>query len=233
MKSPEILEKNKINESNDNEIIIDVQMGSEIVECDDGYFEKLFYSVIDVFAYSKFYDITFNPSEKSNIPYVNFVKNLHSNFKENKECIEVSIGKQLYENLRLIIDEFCVEKFRNFINIRAFVKNREETDEKISEFLNVNNQSIELIKKEIEKNPEHKNLETIIKNLEKQDPKRFENLIDFEINRVELKNINDDIRFMAGDRSVKPSAMFLEEVKECSKLQGKGLNKNKFSCVIS
>ena len=233
MKSPEILEKNKINESNDNEIIIDVQMGSEIVECDDGYFEKLFYSVIDVFAYSKFYDITFNPSEKSNIPYVNFVKNLHSNFKENKECIEVLIGKQLYENLRLIIDEFCVEKFRNFINIRAFVKNREETDEKISEFLNVNNQSIELIKKEIEKNPEHKNLETIIKNLEKQDPKRFENLIDFEINRVELKNINDDIRFMAGDRSVKPSAMFLEEVKECSKLQGKGLNKNKFSCVIS
>ena len=213
MKSPEILEKNKINESNDNEIIIDVQMGSEIVECDDGYFEKLFYSVIDVFAYSKFYDITFNPSEKSNIPYVNFVKNLHSNFKENKECIEVLIGKQLYENLRLIIDEFCVEKFRNFINIRAFVKNREETDEKISEFLNVNNQSIELIKKEIEKNPEHKNLETIIKNLEKQDPKRFENLIDFEINRVELKNINDDIRFMAGDRSVKPSAMFLEEVK--------------------
>ena len=233
MKSPEILEKNKINESNDNEIIIDVQMGSEIVECDDGYFEKLFYSVIDVFAYSKFYDITFNPSEKSNIPYVNFVKNLHSNFKENKECIEVLIGKQLYENLRLIIDEFCVEKFRNFINIRAFGKNREETDEKISEFLNVNNQSIELIKKEIEKNPEHKNLETIIKNLEKQDPKRFENLIDFEINRVELKNINDDIRFMAGDRSVKPSAMFLEEVKECSKLQGKGLNKNKFSCVIS
>ena len=233
MKSPEILEKNKINESNDNEIIIDVQMGSEIVECDDGYFEKLFYSVIDVFAYSKFYDITFNPSEKSNIPYVNFVKNLHSNFKENKECIEVLIGKQLYENLRLIIDEFCVEKFRNFINIRAFVKNREEADEKISEFLNVNNQSIELIKKEIEKNPEHKNLETIIKNLEKQDPKRFENLIDFEINRVELKNINDDIRFMAGDRSIKPSAMFLEEVKECSKLQGKGLNKNKFSCVIS
>ena len=233
MKSPEILEKNKINESNDNEIIIDVQMGSEIVECDDGYFEKLFYSVIDVFAYSKFYDITINPSEKSNIPYVNFVKNLHSNFKENKECIEVLIGKQLYENLRLIIDEFCVEKFRNFINIRAFVKNREETDEKISEFLNVNNQSIELIKKEIEKNPEHKNLETIIKNLEKQDPKRFENLIDFEINRVELKNINDDIRFMAGDRSVKPSAMFLEEVKECTKLQGKGLNKNKFSCVIS
>lgn len=233
MKSPEILEKNKINESNDNEIIIDVQMGSEIVECDDGYFEKLFYSVIDVFAYSKFYDITFNPSEKSNIPYVNFVKNLHSNFKENKECIEVLIGKQLYENLRLIIDEFCVEKFRNFINIRAFVKNREEADEKISEFLNVNNQSIEFIKKEIEKKPEHENLEMIIKNLQKQDPKRFENLIDFEINRVELKNINDDIRFMAGDRSVKPSAMFLEEVKECTKLQGKGLNKNKFSCVIS
>jgi hypothetical protein len=99
--------------------------------------------------------------------------------------------------------------------------------------LNVNNQSIELIKKEIEKKPEHENLEMIIKNLQKQDPKRFKNLIDFEINRVELKNINDDIRFMAGDRSVKPSAMFLEEVKECTKLQGKGLNKNKFSCVIS
>lgn len=233
MKSPEILEKNKINESNDNEIIIDVQMGSEIVECDDGYFEKLFYSVIDVFAYSKFYDITFNPSEKSNIPYVNFVKNLHSNFKKNKECIEVLIGKQLYDNLRLIIDEFCAEKFRNFINIRAFLKNREEADEKISEFLNVNNQSIEFIKKEIEKKPEHENLEMIIKNLQKQDPKRFKNLIDFEINRIELKNINDDIRFMAGDKSVKPSSMFLEEVKECTKLQGKGLNKNKFSCVIS
>ena len=236
MKSPEILEKNKINESNesnDNEIIIDVQRGSEIVECDDGYFEKLFYSVIDVFAYSKFYDITINPSEKSNIAYVNFVKNLHSNFKENKECIEVLIGKQLYENLRLIIDEFCVEKFKKFINIKAWVKDRDEADEKISEFLNVNNQSIEFIKNESEKNINHQSLEIIIKSLQNQNPQRFKNLIDFEINRIELKNINDDIRFMAGDRSVKPSAMFLEEVKECTKLQGKGLNKNKFSCVIS
>ena len=199
----------------------------------DDSFEKLFYDVIDVFAYSKFYEITINPSEKSNIAYVNFIKSLYGNFKENQEFLMCFFGKQEYENLALIIDEFCAEKFRNFVNIRTFVKNKDEVDKKISEFLSANSRSIELVKKEIEENPEHENLEIIIKNLQKQDPKRFKNLIDFEVNRIELKNINDVLGYMASDKNMKPSPLFLKEIKECSRLQGKGLNKNKFSCVIS
>ena len=210
-----------------------IEKKPEISKIDDDGFEKLFYGVIDVFAYSKFYDITFNPHERSGLNHVNLVRIIHENFTKNQKKLSILYGEETYENLVLIVNEFCAEKFKNFINIRAFVKNREEADEKISEFLSVNNQSIELIKKEIEKNPEHENLEIIIKNLQKKDPKRFKNLIDFEVNRIELKNINDVIGYMASDKNMKPSPLFLKEVKECSRLQGSDLNKNKFSCVIS
>lgn len=229
VKNSKIMKSNKISKKNISEINVDktevdIDKKPDIPREYDNYFEKLFYGVIDVFAYSKFYDIAISPHEKPNFVY--------GNLKKNKENLSILFGEEMYKNLDLIIDEFCAEKFRKFINIRDSTKKSDEVDKKINEFLDSNNESIALINIKIKKDSNHNCLEKIIKNLQEENPEKFKKLIEFEVDRVELKRANESIRFMVGDMKIKPSTILLEEVKECSRLQSKKTNNNS-SCVIS
>ncbi len=234
MKFQEFSLKNKI-EINDDKTIIDIDKKPLASSGDNDYFERIFYGTINVFAYSKFYDITIDAHEKCNIEYINFLKSLYSNFRKEEKVNSDLLGERTYSNFVMIIDEFCAEKFRNFIDISNSSSNRGEVDKKISEFLSSNNQNIALIRDESIKNPNYENLEIIIKDLQQQDPKRFKNLIDFEIDRIELKKANEHLLLTIGDLKIKPSALFLKEVKECSRLNAMGLAKSKKNspCIIS
>ena len=75
----------------------------------------------------------------------------------------------------------------NDAHYNALVQQFQEFDKKISEFFKANNQNIKLINDKIGKDPSRKCLEIILKNLQEQDPEKFENLIEFEINKIELK----------------------------------------------
>jgi hypothetical protein len=74
-----------------------------------------------------------------------------------------------------------------------------------------------------------------MKDLQEENPQKFKELIDFEINKIELKNIRDKIRFVVGDIKTQPATIFLNEIKRHSNLEKTSLeNKNRRSfCVIS
>jgi hypothetical protein len=200
----------------------------------DNSFEKLFYNTIDVFAYSRFYEISINSEEFSDPDYIILIKSLYKNFVEKQGLFENHEIKT-YQNLVLIIDEFCAEKIKQFFDIMNLHQERSAVDKKINEFVNYNDNIIEAVSEECKKNFNGKYIEYVMKDLQKQNPQKFQELIDFEINKKELKDSSDKVRLVAGDRRVKPSAIFLNEIKKHSNLEKTSLqNKNQRSfCVIS
>lgn len=234
MKSTRIYSNNK-SKSEVDKVKNDIDKKPELPKQDDGSFEKLFYSTIDVFASIKFNRITQNLSKIFTINFANLIESSNDDFIKNKENLSMLFGKEVYKNLVKIINEFCAEKFVKFISIKEFEKKEGEFDKKISEFFNANNQNIKLINDEIGKDPRRKCLEIILKNLQEQDPQRFKNLIEFEVNKIELKMANENIKFVIGDSIIKSPPLFLKDIKECSKLQERDSKKTRsdFSCAIS
>jgi hypothetical protein len=234
MKSAGIYSNNK-SKSEVDKVKNDIDEKPEFPKQDDGSFEKLFYSAIDVFASIKFNRITQNLSKIFTINCANLVESSNDDFIKNKENLSRLFEKETYKNLVKIINESCAEKFVKFISIKEFEKKEEEFDKKISEFFKANNQNIKLINDKIGKDPSRKCLEIILKNLQEQDPEKFENLIEFEINKIELKMANENIKFVTGDSAIKPPPLFLKDIKECSKLQERDSKKTRsvFSCAIS
>ena len=200
----------------------------------DDSFERLFYDAINVFAYSRFYEISINSQDFSDPDYIILIKNLYKNFVEKKGFFEEPELKT-YQNLVLIIDEFCAEKIKQFFDIMNLHQERSAVDKKINEFVNYNNNIIEAVSEEGKKKLNVKYIESVMKDLQKQNPQKFQELIDFEINKKELKDSSDKVRLVAGDRRVKPSAIFLNEIKKHSNLEKtSSQNRNQRSfCAIS
>ena len=196
----------------------------------DDSFESLLYCALNVFAFSKFCDAVFDLSKNKNDQIHESLKNLHKKFTENKGFFCGDKEKELYEKIILIIDKFCDDKLEKFIIFNSLNK-----DNLIDDFLNDNFISLKVVKNEISK---HKNIfsfEFLIKSLFEKDPQKFNELIDFEINRKELKEARDKVRFVMGDTKTQPATVFLNEIRKHSNLQdSSSKNKNSHSfCVVS
>lgn len=217
--------------------ISDIEEATEVdnsYENDDS-FERLFYNVINVFAYSKFYDVSANPQVFGSLKYVDLVKGLYKNFEEKKGFFSGKQELETYQKIILIIDEFCVEKFKKFIYKISFGEDDYSINKAISEFINDNNKNIEDVSDECRKKTHNKYIEYLMKDLQTRNPQKFKELIDFEINRKELKDSSDKIRLTIGDFSIKPSSIFLNEIKKHSNLEKSSSKstKHNYFCAIS
>jgi hypothetical protein len=201
----------------------------------DNSFERLFYNAINVFAYSKFYEVSADSQEYRSIKYVDLVKSLYENFVEKKGFFSGKHEMETYKKIILIIDEFCAEKFKKFMDSLGSSKERLLIGKNISDFIDDNDRNIEAVSDECRKKSENKYIEYVMKDLQEENPQKFKELIDFEINKIELKNIRDKIRFVVGDIKTQPATIFLNEIKRHSNLEKTSLeNKNRRSfCVIS
>jgi len=103
----------------------------------DYSFEKLFYDVIDVLAYSRFYEIGLCDSAKNKLEYVIFIKSIYKNFSENRGFFKEG-QLEIYQNINAIIDESCSKKFKTFIEI-CNSSNKNSIDEEIDKFVNHHN----------------------------------------------------------------------------------------------
>jgi hypothetical protein len=214
-------------------IFEETEKGAQFCSEVDNSFEKLFYDIIDVLAYSRFYEVTLNFKEKNELEYVIFTRNIYENFLENRGFFGEE-QLQIYQNIIAIVDEFCSEKFRNFMNI-CNASNKSSVDEGINQFINHHKDVVNEINAECKKENPYQKIEYFMKILWERNPEKFQELINFEINRKELKDANDKIRIMIEDKGVKPSAIFLNEIKRHSNLEeDNSKNKNRRSfCVIS
>jgi hypothetical protein len=214
-------------------IFEETEKGAQFCSEFDNSFEKLFYDTIDVLAYSRFYEVSLNFKGRNELEYVIFTRNIYENFIENRGFFGEE-QMQIYQNIIAIIDEFCSEKFRNFMNI-CNASNKNSVDEGINQFISHHKDVINEIKTECKKENPYQKIEYFMKILWERNPEKFQELIDFEINKKELKDSSDKVRLVAGDRRVKPSAIFLNEIKRHSNLEKTSLeNKNRRSfCVIS
>jgi hypothetical protein len=230
MKSSKI---SKIKEDKPKYDAVEVLVEKEPHQLVDNSFEKLFYNTIDVFAYSRFYEVSLNFKEKNELEYVIFTRSIYENFLENRGFFEEQ-QSQIYQNVIAIIDEFCSEKFRNFMNI-CNAGNKSSVDEGINQFINHHKDVVNEIKTECKKENPYKKIECFMKILWERNPEKFQELIDFEINKKELKDSSDMVRLVAGDRRVKPSAIFLNQIKKHSNLEKtSSQNRNQRSfCAIS
>ena len=199
----------------------------------DYSFEKLFYDVIDVLAYSRFYEIGLCDSRRNELEYVIFVKSIYKNFSENRGFFKDE-QLQIYQNISAIIDESCSKKFKTFMDI-CNSGNKNLINEEINKFINDHNIILSEIKSELEKENSCKRIENQMKVLWEKNPEIFQELIDFEIDKKELKNTSDIIKAMLENKVIKPSPIFLNEIKRHSNLEKTSLeNKNRPSfCVIS
>ena len=234
VKNYKIMKTIEITNANENKVdSAEANKTSSHQKADDS-FERLFYDAINVFAYSRFYEISINSQDFSDPDYIILIKNLYKNFVEKKGFFEEPELKT-YQNLVLIIDEFCAEKIKQFFDIMNLHQERSAVDKKINEFVNYNNNIIEAVSEEGKKKLNVKYIESVMKDLQKQNPQKFQELIDFEINKKELKDSSDKVRLVAGDRRVKPSAIFLNEIKKHSNLEKtSSQNRNQRSfCAIS
>jgi hypothetical protein len=198
----------------------------------DNSFEQLFYNAVNVFAYSRFCEVSLSSQEFSDAEIV--VKNLYKNFVEKRGFFDEHELKT-YQNLVTIIDDGCVEKIQQFITI---ISNNEEdsiTDKKIHEFVNYQDKIIEVVSDECKKEENNKKIEYLMKALCKRNPQKFQELIDFEINKKELKDSNDKIRLVLGDKILKPSTVILNEIKKHSNLEKTSLKKANHDsvCIVS
>jgi len=205
-----------------------------VIGKNDDSFENLFYSAIDVFAYSKFYEVVMNSKRIGDAKYLIFVKSLYNDFIEQKGFFDKN-ELDIFNKIVLVIDEFCVEKFMTFVNICNSNSKNFSVDDSINQFINSHNNILKKIKTKCEEDGENIRIESFIKVLHERDPKKFKELIDFEINKKELKESANKIKFVTDDIKIKPSTVFLNEIKGHSNLEKASLKKinQHSSCVIS
>jgi len=235
VKNYKIMKTVEITNANENKVdSAEANKTSSHQKADDS-FERLFYDTINVFAYSKFYEVSLNPQECCSVKYLDLVKNLYENFVEKKGFFFGKKEIETYKKINVIIDEFCAEKFKKFMNTMSCNQEKHLIDRSIAEFINENDRNIDAVSKECLKKPENNSIEYVMRDLQEQDPQKFKELIDFEINKKELKDANDKIRFMVGDIKIKPATIFLNEIKKHSNLEkasSKNRNQRSF-CAIS
>jgi len=192
----------------------------------DNSFERLFYNIINVYAYSKFYEASDDSQGYRNIKYVDLVKSLYEDFTEKKGYFLGKQGLETYKKIILIIDEYCAEKFKKFMDILESSGGKFLSTKSIGDFINENDRNIEAIRDECRKKNENKSIEYILKDMQEKNPQKFKELVDFEINRIELKNARDKIRLVIDGIKTQPATIFLNEIKKHSNLE-KTISKNK------
>jgi len=227
MKFPELNSENKV-EINRDKANADIDKSLRPSSDNKENFERLFYNIIDVFSYSKFFNILIESHENPDSEYIHYVKSFYNRFIiDNKKNLTL-LGKETYLNLGIIIDQYCEEKFRSFFYQDNSPNQKLKIDKKIDEFLDTNNQSIALIKSYGIKNPDCKNLEEIINDLRRNDPVKFSELMNFEIDRIKLKKSHENLSYMIGDMKNTSSKDFFIKIKKFSRLDS-----SKASCSIS
>jgi hypothetical protein len=225
--------------------------------------ELLFYRFINALAYSKFADfIVADVEEKTQDKNVKTVKDFYQDFTENETEFSNMFGKELHQKIVLIIDEFCQEKLKEFLRIGASGSCKNDVDEGVTEFFNNNIENVNEIcsgyKKNIIKNLQKRNLneegkgsiirdlqrqqpcysylKIFIENLQKENPQKLQELIDFEIDKKTLKESSNNIKYVVGEGDLMvPATTFLINAKEASKLKRFGQERvvqNNF-CAIS
>lgn len=204
--------------------------------------ELLFYSFINALAYSKFADVILGDIQKSTQDKnAKPVRDFYQNFIKNEMEFSDKFGKKLYQNIVLIVDEFCQEKLKKFMRIKASEIPNNKTDKEMMAFFNQNVKNMHEILNGHEKNniksregqePFYSYLTIFIEELRKENPQKLQELIGFEINKMALKNSTNNINYVVGKEELTaPASTFLVRAKEASKLERYGLPDN--SCAIS
>lgn len=225
--------------------------------------ELLFYSLINALAYSKFADvITVDVEKKTQDKNAKTIKDFYRDFVKNKVEFSNMFGEELFQNIILIVDEFCQEKLKEFLKIGASGTSKEDANKQVKEFFNYNIENIDgiclkyqkhIIKTLQKENPTEEELKNIfdelqgqepfyiliksfIDNLQHDEPKKLQELISFEINKITLKDSSNIFKYVVkgGDMEL-PASTFLIRAKEASKLKRFGQEKvvqNNF-CAIS
>ncbi len=234
-------------------------MQKDIYKKKSNSFEDLFYNLINTLAYSKLCDILLDSGKKTQGEDLKTVKEFYQDFLKNEAEFSQKFGKKLHQNFVLIIDELCMKKLKEFVNIGILEKDKSIIEEKIGNFFCENNQNIESICIKYKKNvinkfqrerlsaeyvknfigkletkiPRYDCIENLVEELHKENPQKFKELIDFEVGLKELKETSDKLKFVLQGREALPSGVFLLQAKESIKLKRAEKLAKKSLCIIS
>ena len=218
--------------------------------------EKSFYELINALAYSKFSEVMFETKNELKKNDNKALSQLYKDFFKSKADFSKAFGQDLYENIILIVDEFCLEMLKNFVSIgHNYDSNGKQ---KIDIFCNENNKNIESIyakyreniANEMQKNGLNNQyikiyigefektiscydyVKNFVKDLKKEDPQKLQELIDFEMSRKELKDSANRLRIVVeGVCNLPPNIIFSKTRELSNQMKAEKLVK-KSSCTI-